>query len=66
MYPLSHGSDDVEDDTVIDIDNVATRAPEDTTGDAATDTVTDGATADGVMVDNDATPVQDGETDDQK
>ena len=61
-----YGSDDVEDDTVIDIDNVATRAPEDTTGDAATDTVTDGATADGVMVDNDATPVQDGETDDQK
>ena len=61
-----YGSDDVEDDTVIDIDNVATRAPEDTTGDAATDTVTDGATADGVTVDNDATPVQDGETDDQK
>ena len=54
--------DDVEDDTVIDIDNVATRAPRDTTDDAETDdTATDGAATDG-----DATPVQDDETDDQK
>jgi cold-inducible RNA-binding protein len=29
--------DDAEDDTAIEIDNVATRAPEDTTGDAAVD-----------------------------
>ena len=60
------GGDDVEDDIAIDIDNVATRAPQDTTGDADTVLVTDDATTDGVTIDNDAAPVRDDETDDQK
>ena len=47
--------DDVEDDAAIDIDNVATRAPEDGTDDAATDDVT---------TDNGA-PGHDDEADDQ-
>ena len=47
--------DDVEDDAAIDIDNVATRAPEDRTGDAATEDV---------MTDNSA-PGHDDEADDQ-
>ncbi|MBF8300504.1 MAG: splicing factor, CC1-like family [Acidobacteria bacterium] len=49
--------DDVEDDAAIDIDNVATRAPEDATNDPATDDV---------MTDNGATPARDDETDDQE
>ena len=49
--------DDIEDDAAIDIDNVATRAPDDTTDDAATDRVT---------TDNGAAPGQDDETDDQE
>ena len=54
--------DDVEDDIVIDIDNVATRAPRDTTADNETDdTATDTAVTNG-----DATLPQDDETDDQK
>ncbi len=51
--------DDVEDDTAIDIDNVATRAPEAASVDAAADTVMDDA-------DKHATPAQDDETDDQE
>ena len=58
--------DDAEDDTAIDIDNVATRAPQDATVDAETDTVKDDATTDGVTADDHATPAQDDETDDQK
>ncbi len=57
--------DDAEDDTVIDIDNVATRAPEDATVDAGADTVMDDATTDAVRTDDRATPAKDDETDDQ-
>ena len=57
--------DDAEDDTVIDIDNVATRAPEDATVDAGADTVMDDATTDAVKTDDRATPAKDDETDDQ-
>jgi RNA recognition motif-containing protein len=49
--------DDVEDDAAIDIDNVATRAPEDGKDDAATDDV---------MTNDGATPAKDDETDDQE
>ena len=58
--------DDVEDDTAVDIDNVATRAPEDVTVDAAADTVMDDATTDPVTADNSAKPAQDDKTDDQE
>ena len=58
--------DDAEDDTAIDIDNVATRAPQDATVDAETDTVTDDATTDGATADDHATLARDDETDDQK
>lgn len=49
--------DDIEDDAAIDIDNVATRAPNDFTDDAATDDV---------MTNDGAAPAKDDETDDQE
>ncbi len=49
--------DDAEDDAAIDIDNVATRAPEDGTN---------GAAADGAVTDTDTTPARDDGTDDQE
>ena len=57
--------DDVEDDTTIDIDNVATRAPQDA-ADAAADAAADDATTDATPTDDSATPASDDETDDQK
>ncbi len=57
--------DDAEDDTVLDIDNVATRAPVDPDADADTDTVTDDGTESGVTSIGDATSAKDGDSDDQ-
>ena len=48
--------DDADDDATIDIDNVATRAPED---------AADAAAKDQALPDNDAAPAKDDETDDQ-
>ena len=68
----TYALDDAEDDTTIDIDNVATRAPDsgldDTaTDDAATDdAATDDAATDDALTETDTTPAQDDETDDQK
>ena len=57
--------DDAEDDTVLDIDNVATRAPVDPDADADTDTVADDGTESGVTSIGDATSAKDGDSDDQ-
>ena len=57
--------DDVDEDTTIDIDNVATRAPQDA-ADAAADAAENDATTDTTSTDDSATPARDDETDDQK
>lgn len=60
----TYALDDAEDDATIDIDNVATRAPDSDMDDTATD---DAATDDALTdTDADAAPAQDDETDDQK
>ena len=58
--------DDTEDDTVLDIDNVATRAPIDPDLDTDTDAVTDDAVESDVTSSENATSGKDGDSDDQK
>ena len=58
----TYALDDAEDDTTIDIDNVATRAPDS----GLDDTATDDAATDDALTETDTTPAQDDETDDQK
>ncbi len=61
--------DDAEDDTTIDIDNVATRAPQDAAdaaADAAAAAAADDATTDATSTADGATPARDDETDDQQ
>lgn len=58
----TYALDDAEDDAAIDIDNVATRAPDSDMD----NTATDDAATDDALTDTDATPAQDDETDDQK
>ena len=63
----TYALDDAEDDTTIDIDNVATRAPDSGLDDTATDdAATDDAATDDALTETDTTPAQDDETDDQK
>ena len=57
--------DDAEDDTVLDIDKVATRAPADPDLDADTDTVTDDAVESDATSSRDATSGDNGDSDDQ-
>jgi cold-inducible RNA-binding protein len=59
-----YAGDDVEEDTALDIDNVATSAPKDPNLDTDSDGVTDDA-ADGMTSSPEAKPGQDGDTDDQ-
>jgi cold-inducible RNA-binding protein len=58
----TYALDDSEDDAAIDIDNVATRAPDSDLD----DTATDDAATDDTLTDTDAAPAQDDETDDQE
>jgi hypothetical protein len=59
-----YATDDVEEDSALDIDNVATSAPKDPTLDTDSDGMTDDA-ADGMTSSPEAAPHEDGDTDDQ-